>query len=71
MSKYIVLKELPQGQRVGDTVELNDDEARVFMMEEIQAVRPVDGPPSDDNPPSEEAKSRRRYNRRDLHATED
>lgn len=59
MSKYLVLKELPQGQRPGETVELNDDEARVFMMDGIDAVRPANDPPVETSP-------RRRYNRRDL-----
>lgn len=58
MAQYLVLKTLPKGQEPGDTVELNDDEARVLMIPEIAAVRPIDQP--------EEAKARRRYQRRDL-----
>lgn len=65
MSQYLVLKELPKGQQPGDTVELNDDEARVFMTVGVDAVRPVDAPSV------EETKTRRRYQRRDLQATED
>lgn len=60
MSQYLVLKALPKGQQPGDTVELNDDEASVFMMPGIEAVRPVDAPSV------EETKTRRRYQRRDL-----
>lgn len=64
MAQYLVLKELPKGQQPGELVELNDDEARVFMTEGVEAVRPVD-------PEPDETKPRRRYNRRDLQATED
>lgn len=65
MSRYLVLKELPKGQQPGDTVELNDDEAGVFMTAGVDAVRPVD------EPSVEETKTRRRYQRRDMQATED
>lgn len=58
MSRYLVLKTLPKGQEPGDTVELNDDEARVFLL--VEAVRSID------EPIVEETKPRRRYHRRDL-----
>lgn len=58
MSQYLVLKELPKGQQPGDTVELNEDEAHVFML--VEAVRPIDGSSAEGSPP------RRRYRRRDL-----
>lgn len=60
MSQYLVLKELPKGQQPGDTVELNEDEAHVFML--VEAVRPID------ESIAEEATPRRRYRRRDLAA---
>lgn len=72
MSQYFVLKELPKGQQPGDTVELNDDEARVFMTAGVDAVRPVDEPSVDapivEETSVEETKTRRKYQRRDLAA---
>lgn len=60
MARYLVLKTLPKGQLPGETVELNDDEAFVFMSKDVEAVRPVA------EPIAEETKARRRYQRRDL-----
>lgn len=68
MSRYLVLKTLPQGQEPGAIVELNDDEAYVFMT--VEAVRPADGLPADDSRAADDVKPRRRYQRRDLQATE-
>ena len=62
MPKYVVLKTLPKGQQPGDTVELNDDEARVFLL--VEAVREPDA----FTPAELATKPKRRYGRRDLEA---
>jgi hypothetical protein len=61
--QYLVLKELPQGQQPGETIELSEDVAAVFMLDGVNAVRPVV-----DDPP---VPSKRHYQRRDLQAVED
>ncbi len=56
MPTFVVLKTLPKGQQPGETVELNADEARVFLL--VGAVTPADDKP----------KASRRYGRRDMQA---
>ena len=56
--KYLVLKELPQGQQPGEVIELHADVASVFLLPGVDAVRPV----------AEAEPSKRRYQRRDLQA---
>jgi len=63
VSKYRVVQTLPKGQQPGETVELNDDEARVFLT--VGAVRTLE---TEDDPPVTPPKSRRQYARRDLKA---
>ena len=67
MPKYVVLKELPQGQQPGDLVELHEDVGRVFLT--IEAVRKAT--PSDETKSPQQRISRARtYQRRDLQAEE-
>jgi len=55
---YRVVKDLPKGQRPGDIVDLNEDEARVLLL--VEAVEPI--------PEEKPERPRRRYSRRDLEA---
>ncbi len=59
MPKFVVLKALPQGQQPGETVDLNEDEGRVFLL--VGAVKPAD----------EKPKPTRRYARRDMQAEDE
>ncbi len=63
MAKYRVLKTLPKGQQPGDSVELNDDEARVFL-----AVGAIEAPTSADPTKPKTRRGSREYQRRDLEA---
>ncbi len=66
MPRYLVLKELPQGQQPGTLVDLHDDVGRVFLL--VGAVRLAD---AESEPEMPSAPARRRYARRDLTAVED
>ena len=63
MPQYVVLKTMPKGQQPGEVVDLNDDEARVFLAAE--AVRPVDASVA---PTVSVPKKKGKYARRDLKA---
>lgn len=64
MPTYVVLKDLPHGQRPGDLVDLNDDEGRVFLL--VDAVRKATA--ADEKKTPEHRLRPREYHRRDLQA---
>lgn len=61
--KYLVLKELPQGQQPGATIDVHEDIGNI--LEQVGAVRKVTEVEDD----GETDRPRRRYQRRDLAAT--
>lgn len=66
MPKYVVLKDLPQGQQAGEIVDLNEDVGNIFLT--VEAVRKIT--PSDERKTPQQRLRTREYNRRDLQAVD-
>ncbi len=73
MPKYLVKKELPQGQKIGTVVDLNEAIGDVFLLVgAVEKIEPFDTGESDDalepDPLPVKTPTRGRYRRSDLQA---
>jgi hypothetical protein len=64
--KFLVLKDLPQGQQPGDVIDIHEDIGKIFMLPGVEAVKPLEEDEAVE--PVETSTPRRRYQRRDLEA---